>query len=308
MTAHGIMFHHFYDQIHTKGQGAISQEEFDDMIQFIGIENILSADEWMRRALSRTIKDSDICLTFDDNLRCQFDIALPVLQHYNLTAFWFVYTSVLNGSSEKLEIYRWFRSEKFSTIDHFYKDFFKTVFEFDLHPDDYQKIRNFNPKEYLKNFCFYTDQDRLFRFTRDKVLGKKKYETIMDFMLINHQIDISRLHKILWMDESCLLKLKDTGHIIGLHSHTHPTQIKELTPEEQRIEYQYNYNHLCRILDQKPIAMSHPCNSYNGHTLALLSDMGIKIGFRANMAESAASIYEFPREDHTNILKKIRPQ
>ena len=34
---HGIMFHHFHDNnIHTKGQGSISKDEFYKIINFIG--------------------------------------------------------------------------------------------------------------------------------------------------------------------------------------------------------------------------------------------------------------------------------
>ena len=52
--------------------------------------------------------------------------------------------------------------------------------------------------------------------------------------------------------------------------------------------------------------MSHPCNSYNEITLKILSNIGIKIGFRSNMG-SKDLIKEYknlqlPREDAANIL------
>ena len=31
---HGLMFHHFYDEQHIKGQGAISQEDLIRIIEF----------------------------------------------------------------------------------------------------------------------------------------------------------------------------------------------------------------------------------------------------------------------------------
>ena len=36
-------------------------------------------------------------------LKCQFEIALPVLDSYNLTAFWFVYSSPLDACFDTLK-------------------------------------------------------------------------------------------------------------------------------------------------------------------------------------------------------------
>ena len=48
--------------------------------------------------------------------------------------------------------------------------------------------------------------------------------------------------------------------------------------------------------------MSHPCNSYNDDTLAILRDLGIVLGFRANLADDTNSLLELPRQDHATIL------
>jgi hypothetical protein len=53
--------------------------------------------------------------------------------------------------------------------------------------------------------------------------------------------------------------------------------------------------------------MAHPCNSYGPETLSILRELGIGLGFRANMQIlSEASPFEFPREDHANILGNMR--
>ena len=42
---HGIMFHHFHDNnIHTRSQGSISEDDFYKLIRFIGRKHILNAD------------------------------------------------------------------------------------------------------------------------------------------------------------------------------------------------------------------------------------------------------------------------
>ena len=89
---HGVMFHHFFDARHPAGQGAISAGQLADLIAFLGRDRILPAAEWQRQAEAGTLAPDALCLTFDDNLRCQYDVALPVLRDEGLTAFWFVCT------------------------------------------------------------------------------------------------------------------------------------------------------------------------------------------------------------------------
>src|SRR5438045_9145418 len=121
MNPHGIMFHHFHtegdDARHPASQGSICAQELRALIESLGRSHILDAREWLRRAIGNTLRPTDICLTFDDALASQFDVALPVLEECRVTGFWFVYTSVLQGHFEPLEIYRHFRTMKFPTID-----------------------------------------------------------------------------------------------------------------------------------------------------------------------------------------------
>ena len=76
---HGIMFHHFHDDgIHTKGQGSISKDDFYKLINFIGRKNILDADVFFEKFKENKLKENEVCLTFDDAIKCQIDVALPV--------------------------------------------------------------------------------------------------------------------------------------------------------------------------------------------------------------------------------------
>lgn len=310
---HGIMFHHFHDhrgstelaEVHPRGQGAICAAELDALIRHVGRDRILPAQDWQARAAAGVLRPGDLCLTFDDNLRCQFDVALPVLRHHGITAFWFVYTSVLQGHLERLELYRLFRTLYYPTINQFYDAFFVTL---DSGPDGAQvreKLRAFNPANHLREFPFYTTQDRTFRYVRDEVLGERRYNDAMDRMMTAAGADPEELARGLWMDETSLRTLASEGHVIGLHSHTHPTRLGELSPDEQQSQYATNHAVLTKILGTKPTAMSHPCNSYSPATAAILQSLGIRLGFRANMAQVNHGPLEFPREDHANLVKRM---
>ena len=85
------MFHHFHDEeIHLPGQGSISGQEFRQMIIYLRSKyNLLSPDEFIINFHSNKLSNKDIALTFDDSLRCQYDIALPILEEFSLKAFFF---------------------------------------------------------------------------------------------------------------------------------------------------------------------------------------------------------------------------
>lgn len=305
MPAQGVMFHHFHSAVHPAGQGSIDAVALRQIIERISPARILPAREFLSRAQNGQLRENEVCLTFDDNLRCQYDIALPVLEEFGLTAFWFVYTSVLQGNVEPLEVYRHFRMTRFDSVDAFYRAFFDQIESSPHHTIVQTLLEEFNPRAYLADFGFYTDADRKFRFVRDEALGPARYREVVDQMIADAGIDVREIAKSLWMDDFRLRDLHSGGHVIGLHSHTHPTRFEHLDEDGQREEYFDNYAYLHQLLNERPTAMSHPCNSYNATTLGILQELGITLGFRANMARGKVSELEYPREDHANLVRAI---
>ena len=305
--AHGIMYHHFHDnQKHIVGQGSISAETFNDMLDFYGKDhNIIGAGEFLQKSEAGTLSPADVCLTFDDGLLCQYDVAYPVMKDRGLTAFWFIYTSPLDGVIEKIELYRHFRFSKFSDIEDFYSAFFNIVAAND--PEAMAAIHSFDPDQYLKEFPFYTPNDKRFRYMRDRVLGVSKYNMTMDKMLETYQYDIEKNSQILWLNADHIKNLRKQGHIIGLHSYSHPTVMSDKSYLEQSREYTTNKRQLENVLNEKIPAVSYPCNSYNSDTLKCMRELGIRIGFRANMVDVQLEDirYEYPRQDHANIMKAM---
>ncbi len=53
--------------------------------------------------------------------------------------------------------------------------------------------------------------------------------------------------------------------------------------------------------------MSHPCGSYNSHTLKILKNLGVVIGFKQimNNKKTNSSQYEICRQDHSNIIRLL---
>lgn len=305
--AHGIMFHHFYDNDkHIKVQGAINSEDFRKIIYYLKENyNLMSADEWKLKTINDELEDKDICITFDDNLLCQFEIALPVLKEFDLKAFWFIYSSPLTGVIEKLELYRYFRSSNYNNINDFYIDF-----NYHINKSNYRdvvetKLKNYDKSDYLSQFTFYSLEDKKFRYIRDEILGQTIYYELMDNMIENNNININRISEILWMKNEQIKILSNEGHIIGLHSHTHPTALSKLSKEQQYEEYEINYKVLSSIVNKDINTMAHPNGSYSNETLELLISQNIQVGFRSDFQEGFNSKLEYPRVDHAYLMKKI---
>lgn len=301
---HGLMFHHFHNNKFLKSQGSITKNDLINIIEYVGPKNILSAELWLEKFLKNQLNPSEVCITFDHGLKCQFEIALPVLDSYNLTAFWFVYSSPLDACFDTLEIYRDFRMKRFKNIEKFYQFFFDEVKKSQFADIIESGLEKFNSSNFLKNMSFYTENDRKFRYIRDKILSESDYFLIMDNILKSFKINPKKLTKELFMNNNDLKTLKSKNHIIGLHSYSHPTVISNLSFEKQKEEYQKNKNHLENIIGEIN-TMSHPSNSYDKNTLNVLKELGIKAGFIADMNSYNSSL-EIPRQDHTNIMNMLK--
>ncbi len=303
---YAFMFHHFHDSnLHKKGQGSISSEKFLKIINFARKNfNLLNADEFMNKSIDNKLEKNDTVLTLDDALKSQIDIALPIIESEGIKAFFFVYKSAFGESPDPLEFYRDFRNTFYKDVRDFYRDFYIEMQQlFPLNHETY--LKNY-PSDYLKDFAYYTKDDRKFRFARDKVLSTKNYFTIMESMLFKKKYNKLNEKKRLLMNISDLKKLENSNQIIGLHSCSHPTLMDKLNPSQQYYEYKENKDFLENNLNQKINCMSHPCGRYNQSTLEILKELKIEIGFRSSIIPNKIKTnLEIPRDDHTNIINKF---
>ena len=303
-VTHAVMFHHFHNAQHPPSQGSLSSSDFVQMIDWLNKQfSILNASDYKKKFENSTLKETDICFSFDDALKCQFDIAYPVLERLGIESFFFVYSSVFSDDPDFLEIYRYFRTVCYENIDEFYLDFFGIVKSMDKDKYISQNDKYFS-LNYLSTFPFYSENDKWFRYIRDKYLIGNQYKDIMSQMMLKKDFDINLAKQNLWMSENDLISLDSSGHTIGLHSYSHPTKIGNLHKSEQKLEYQRNYKHLTQLLGKPINAMAHPCGDYNLDTLNILKEIPIDIGFRSNLTiKEIRSPLEIPREDHANVFK-----
>jgi peptidoglycan/xylan/chitin deacetylase (PgdA/CDA1 family) len=310
---HGIMFHHFHDGVvHKNGQGSISKDVFYKLINFIGRENILDANIFYEKFKKKILKEKEVCLTFDDSIKCQIDIALPVLEDLKIKSFFFTYTSLFEEKPDNLEIYRYFRMNYFTNVNDFYLMFYKFLNR------NLEEFFRQNEKHIIITKCkfsFYSTEDIKFRLVRN-LIEKDEYEKIMINMMNEKKCDPNKLSSLLFCSKEDLIQLDKLGHVVGLHSHNHPTLLEKLSYDEQKLEYDNCISIISKILNKSKNdikTMSHPCGSYNSDTLQILKDLGIELGFKQIMTIEAEkgmkkinnSFLEIAREDHSEILKRM---
>jgi len=311
---HGIMFHHFHDDgIHSKSQGSISKDDFYNIIKFIGRKNILNADEFFFRSQNNELKENNVCLTFDDGIKCQIDIALPVLEDLKIKGFFFLYSSLLSNKPDLLELHRYFRVNYFKNMEEFYDKFFMLL---NMKLDKFFISNSATLKNMMAKYSFYSLNDAKFRVVRNELLSKKEYDNLMFLMFEEKKFIPEKHYNDLFFKKSDLIQLHSLGHLIGLHSHNHPTTMEKLNYEKQKEEYQKNLDVFSEILNVKKSEikfMSHPCGSYNDDTLEILKNLGIKLGFKQimkmelnkGMKKINNSSLEIARQDHVEIIKMM---
>ena len=306
-SAFGIMFHHFHGKNHPAGQGSISASDLDQMIAWLRKDyEILNIEDFFQKALAGKLTTKETCLTLDDSLLCQYEIALPVIESHGLTALFNVYSSAFSGTPDPLEVYRYFRSVSYKNFDNFFDDFFIMIKE--RFSSDYVKgmSRFSREREIYDGFPFYTENDKVFRFFRDKILGPSNYNQIMIDLMNKKMFDTSEVPTKVFMTVTQLEQLNQKGHILGLHSDTHPTQIQSLSKEAQVREYTTNYDFLKNITGTGARIVAHTCGEYSETTLEILHQLEVGVGFRSSLhIPYAKSLLEIPREDHSNILKNM---
>jgi peptidoglycan/xylan/chitin deacetylase (PgdA/CDA1 family) len=301
------MFHHFHGENHPVGQGSISANDLDQMITWLRKDYaILNIEEFFQKALIGKLTTKETCLTFDDSLLCQYEIAVPVIESHGLTAAFNVYSSAFSGKPDPLEVYRYFRTVSYKNFEDFFDDFLVTIKE--EFSSDYVKgmLRFSREREIYDGFPFYTENDKVFRFFRDKIFGPSIYNQIMINLMNKKKFDTSEVPTKVFMTVPQLEQLNRKGHTLGLHSDTHPTQIQSLSREAQVREYTINYDFLKNITGTDARIVAHPCGQYSETTLEILQQLGVGVGFRSSLKiPYAKSLLEIPRENHSNILKNM---
>ncbi len=300
---HGIMFHHFHkNKKFPKSPGSINLNQLEKIIKYVGKRNIINAEEFLERKIKNNLNKKNICITFDDGLKSQM-ITLKLLKKYSIQAFFFINTKYIDYNNISPELTRYFIYIYCKGMKNFYKIFAKNC---SLNLNIFFKNKKSEIKKYKLKYKFYSIEDIKFRIIRN-YLDTSKFNSIIEKIMFQKKFDKKKIVKNLYMSKKDLIKINKMGHIIGLHSHSHPMKISKLSKDIIKKEFVTNKNCIKRIIGSDKIikAMSHPTGSCSKDTKKILKSIGIKIGFSNIENKKNRSNFEISRINHKYILQKI---
>lgn len=304
----GIIFHYFHDGIkYKKSQGSLDANTFKSLISYLMEKyTILSMEEYVHKAISGKLNETDVCLTFDDGIRSQIEVALPVLNEAGIRAGFFVYTEPFCGRLSQLEVDHDFRFLHYDNVDCFYSDFFNQLQSCpNIYTLEVQKrIELFSYNDYKPECTWHTFNDKLFRYVRSILLNEQDYRMIMDALMLKFNYSAKDRTDFLWMTQDELCQLRDMGHMIGLHSHTHPTSLQNMNFEAKMQEYIQNIDVLKSIANIVPSVAAYPCGNCDDDTRKIMELLGINAAFLARPSHSQDQ-YALSRINHTEFLKEM---
>lgn len=304
----GIIFHYFHDyKDYFPSQGSIDSVSFEKIICYLlNHYTILSIEEYIAKCKKGTLKSNEVCLTFDDGIKSQYIIAEPILRKYNIKAGFFVYTEPWDGTLSALEVHHDFRFSCYGDVLDFYNEFFRLLSRNrEIYtPVIEKRIKEFKYEDYKPYCTWHTYEDKLFRFTRSILLKKEEYNYLIEQMMEKKGYNPQKRKDILWMKEKEIIDLESQGHLIGLHSHTHPTSFDNMSFQNIYDEFKINYDMLKSVLTGNPIAVAYPCGNYDSQIEGIMSQIGITVGFKATPGIEKG-LLDLPRINHTEVLKTI---
>jgi len=301
----GIMFHHFHKNDKEKYvKNSITSKEFERILKFIGIQNILSAETWAYKAINNNLKKNEVCITFDDALKSQYEIALPILRKYKIKCFWFIFSSIFFGKKDPNEIHKFFYTKYFKNFKLFFENFKKVIKTLKRGDLILKIIEQKKAKNYMSKLKIYSKEERIYKFLRDEILTKKEITKIYDKLFKKFQFDEQKITKRLWISKKDLKKIIKEKHVIGLHSYSHPSNIASKSYKNQLREYTKNFFDLKKIYKKEIISASYPFGSYNSNSIKVLKKLNIKLCF-SSLSNINFNHMAIPRIDHAKILKKI---
>ena len=298
-----LMFHHFHKNTQDKYvKNSLNSQDFEKIIKKIGKKNILSADLWFEKFKSQSLKKNEYCFTFDDGLKSQFRIALPILKKYNIKCFWFIFSSIFNKEYDQNEINKYFYTKSFKNFSDFFYYFKNELNSLKKKNHFLKPLHQKKANNYLKKFKFYTEDEKLYRYLRDFVLTKKEFLVIHKKLFKKFKFSEKKVVKKLWISKEDLKKIINLRHVIGLHSHSHSSNITDKKYYAQYLEYKNNLQSLKKIYNRKIFSSSHPFNRFNQDSIKALKKLGITLSFKA-LYDKKFDAMSLPRIDSVNILK-----
>ncbi len=259
-----MIYHRVLKKPDPFAMAPVLEKDFENQIKLYS-ENfrVIGLSQLHKEIQEGYVEEKTLCITFDDGYKDNFEVALPILNKYNLPATVFVATKAVD-SQELL----WY--DKVLSLFSRSKE---NVFEF---PELNISVFSLTPTENKRDAAHC-------------VLGKlKEFDPMQRDSYI---IEIAKQLKVDLVENTNIMlswenvkELKGNGVEIGAHTHSHPI-LSKLNYEEALLEIKTSKEILEDKLQEEVSSFAYPNGGredYNSSTIKAVQDSGLKLAVTTN--------------------------
>jgi peptidoglycan/xylan/chitin deacetylase (PgdA/CDA1 family) len=263
-----------YHSVGAQGKKYLSKvptveiEVFEKQLKYLKSKyNIVSTDEFV----SSKCRDN-ILLTFDDGLKCHYDIVAPILTDLNLPAIFFV----SSGPTVHKEALLVHQLQILIAESKYNKSLFKELFDFsEKHCDSMDSLIKKNPHLHIHQYetSDYNFIKKCFQIFIDLEVAKGFLNELLDHYCPGEESLFESMY--LSLDEC--REMINHGFDIGGHSRSH-RWMEYLDQEKIRHEVSDDIDLFCK-LDIEPRYYCYPYGSYSDTCIEIIRAAGFSYGF-----------------------------
>ncbi len=306
-----LMYHFVNSTLDSKlfsGMHGISVEDFEAQLSLLIKNGTPLSEKDIRLAALSGNYPNDECfyLTFDDGFKQHFNNVYPILKDYGLQASFFVPTMALESKKTPIvEKQRLLQYNLFINYEEFLGIFCKLIRSVYKSKDKSFLYPNFenisNSQNYLKEYTFYSNEERYFRMIRNEYLTTKEFESIINNMFSKFYSNDKQFIDEYYMSISDLKKMNSNGMLIGGHSYSHPF-LNKMPFEEIKKEVDKSMIFLRNKVDSEINSFAYPFGAFNDNVVECMKQSEIDYAFDTR-TEGESSRYNIRRNDAASFLQ-----
>ena len=267
------------------GMQGVTVENFESQLStLINKGHALVAKDIKLAAFTGCYPNNDYFhLTFDDGFKQHFNNVYPILKDYGIQASFFIPTMAIEiGKIPVVEKQRLLQYNLFSDYKDFLTEFCilaRKVCNSENQNFLYPVTENIKrSKNYLKQFTFYSEEERYFRMIRNEFLSVDRFTWVIENMFkLFFENDFSFINEY-YLSASDLKKMGDNGMIIGGHTHSHPF-LNKLSIDEIKKEVDQNIAFLEKTINKNIKSFAYPFGAFNNDVINCMSESSIDYAF-----------------------------
>lgn len=303
-----IMYHYVHNTSNFRfNVKALDSKEFEYQLNVISKHRtIITPDDFFCFVNERKTLPSNPCLlTFDDGYEGNYSVVFPILKKYNLSALFFPVTTavihkelllvnaiqIILSMTDNTQLLLSQIKSYATSAGITNKDFNNIVSQIDF-------VSRYDDKE-------TTIIKRLFHYAFEDTVAREISEKLFSQYLNLSTRDIADKF---YLSRQQISEMSAEGMHFGMHSNRH-VRLDRLSLDQQKLELVASKSFLQSIgQPDHQLSIAFPFGRYNEHTLSLLEQLNVKVGFTARdgFAEiQKRRFLELPRIDAVEIDKMM---